>query len=176
LEELLNLDNFMAWTANWEGRRNKTYIDTMGHPTVGIGFNLDAQSAQAAIESLGLDYNAVRSGAQLLTDDQIDALFAQSLNQAIGDARTIIQNFDALSPDRQVVVADMIFNLGLDGFSKFKQAIHAINSQDWPTAAQQMQQSSWFNQVGDRARANCEVMAGTCAAQLPWPRTAVAGS
>ncbi len=170
----MDVTKAQAWTSHWEGTRNTTYIDTMGHPTVGIGFNLDVAGAQAAIEALGLDYNAVRSGAQLLTDDQIGTLFSQSLNQAIQDAQTVIPNFDALSDDRQVVVADMIFNLGLGGFSKFKQAIAAINNQDWPTAAQQMQASGWFSQVGDRARANCEVMAGTCLAQLPWTGAAVA--
>lgn len=131
-----------------------------GHPTVGVGFNLDATGAQAAIEALGLDYAQVRSGGQTLTDDQIDSLLDQTVNQAIQAAQQVISNFDALPGDRQVVIVDMVFNLGLSGFSKFVLTIQAIRNQDWPTAAQQMQQSAWFRQVGARASADVNLMAG----------------
>ena len=150
-----------AWIEHWEGRRNKTYIDTMGHPTVGVGFNLDANGAQAAIQVLGLDYQQVRAGTQLLTDDQIDTLLGQTVNQAVSDAHKPIPAFDSLPSDKQIVIVDMVFNLGLAGFSKFLQTIKAINAQDWQTASQQMQQSAWFKQVGNRAKADVELMAGS---------------
>ena len=61
-----------------EGKRKCVYTDTMGHPTIGIGFNLDASGAQQAIEKLGLNYDDVRSGAQCLTESQIMDLFEPS--------------------------------------------------------------------------------------------------
>jgi len=109
----MNLDQTRAWIEHWEGRRNQTYDDTAGHPTVGVGFNLDASGAQGAIEALGLDYDQVRSGQQTLTDDQIDALLGQTVNAAIGGSRTAVSNFDALPDDKQIVVVDMVFNQSL---------------------------------------------------------------
>lgn len=160
----MDMTTLMAWITRWEGRRNKTYIDSMGHPTVGIGFNLDAAGAQAAIEALGLDYSQVRDGTQILTDAQVDTLFQQSVNKAIAGARTVITSFDTIPGDKQIVIVDMIFNLGVAGFSAFHHTIQAINSQDWAGAAKQMQQSLWYTQVGQRAKADCGLMAGTIAA------------
>jgi len=156
----MDLVTASAWIEHWEGRRNHSYLDSMGHPTVGVGFNLDANGAQAAIVALGLDYNQVRAGTQLLSDAQIDTLLQQGINQAVSAAHTPIPGFDNVPGDRQIVIVDMIFNLGLAGFSKFVQAIKAINAQDWQTASQQMQQSAWFNQVGRRAKADVNMMAG----------------
>jgi GH24 family phage-related lysozyme (muramidase) len=150
-----------AWIEHWEGRRYKTYTDTMGHPTVGVGFNLDANGAQAAIQALGLDYQQVRAGTQLLTDAQVDTLLQQTVNQAVSAAQTAVTTFNSVPGDKQIVIVDMVFNLGLAGFSKFLQTIKAINAQDWQTASQQMQQSAWFNQVGNRAKADVAVMAGS---------------
>ena len=149
-----------AWIEHWEGRRNQTYIDSMGHPTVGVGFNLDAAGAQAAIEALGLDYEQVRAGSQMLTDAQIDTLLSQGIDRAASDAQKPIPAFNNVPGDKQIVIVDMLFNLGLAGFSKFVQAIKAINAQDWLTASQQMQQSAWFHQVGRRAQADVDMMAG----------------
>lgn len=160
----MDTTTLMGWIEHWEGRRDKTYLDSKGHPTIGIGFNLDAAGAQAAIEALGLNYNQVRAGTQLLTDTQIDTLFQQSVNTAIHGASQVIQNFNAVPGEKQIVIVDMIFNLGLAGFSRFHLTIQAINDEDWTTAAQQMQQSLWYNQVGPRAKADCDLMAGRIAA------------
>lgn len=160
----MDMTTLMGWIEHWEGRRNQTYLDTAGHPTVGIGFNLDAAGAQAAIEAVGLDYDEVRAGTQLLTDAQVDALFQQSVNAAIAGARRVLQNFDTIPDDKQIVVVDMIFNLGVAGFAGFRHTIQAIKDQDWTTAAQQMQQSRWYTQVGQRAKADCDLMAGSIAA------------
>jgi len=156
----MDLVTASAWIEHWEGRRNQAYTDTMGHPTVGVGFNLDAAGAQAAIAALGLNYNQVVAGTQLLTDDQIDTLLGQTVNQAVSDSQTAVSTFNSVPGDRQIVIVDMLFNLGLTKFSKFVQTIEAINAQDWQTASQQMQQSAWFNQVGNRAKADVDMMAG----------------
>src|SRR5713101_6545671 len=81
------------------GRFDTVYLDSEGHPTIGIGFNLDREDAQEKIEALGLDFDAVRDGTATLTDAQIDALFAADVGQAIADARNAIDDFDGLSAD-----------------------------------------------------------------------------
>ena len=156
----MDLGKTRAWIEHWEGRRNQTYIDSEGHPTVGVGFNLDDNGARADIEALGLNYDQVRAGAQDLTDAQIDTLLDRTVNQAVQGAQRVLATFDTIPDDKQIVIVDMVFNLGVDGFSKFAHAIQAIKSQDWATAAEQMQQSLWFRQVGARASADVNLMAG----------------
>lgn len=156
----LDLAIAMSWIERWESRRNKTYIDTMGHPTVGVGFNLDAEGAEAAIVALGLEYERVRAGTQLLTEEHINTLLRHTVNQAAHDSHTAVSTFESVPGDRQIVIVDMVFNLGLTKFSKFVQTIDAINKQDWLTASHHMQDSAWFRQVGNRGKANVEVMAG----------------
>ena len=167
----MDLDTVKAWIEHWESRRYQAYDDktgqpitpgcvVQGNPTVGVGFNLNANGAQSAIQQLGLDYEQVRWGQLLLTDAHVDTLLDQTVNLAIQGAQQLIENFDCLPGAQQIVVVDMVFNLGVTGFSKFKLAIQAICNQDWPTAAQQMQNSAWFRQVGARATADVNLMAG----------------
>jgi lysozyme len=45
----------------------------------------------------------------------------------------------------------MIFNLGLSRFKNFKKTIKAIENKDFASAADEMLNSAWANQVGQRA-------------------------
>lgn len=133
-----------------EGRRAKVYLDTAGHPTVGIGFNLDRADAGAKLSALGLDPGAVREGAVTLTDDQVDELFEPDLATAIEAARRLVPSFDALSPARQHVCVDLAFNLGARGFGAFAKTLAAIEAGDYEAAARELQASRWYTQVGRR--------------------------
>src|SRR5579863_5007695 len=114
----MDIQATMDWIARWEGGPATTaYLDSKGHPTIGIGFNLDRFGAAQAIAALGLDYNQVRAGQQSLTTDQIDQLFKQDVNTAVENARQKLPNFDALPDPAQMVVIDMVFNLGVQGFA-----------------------------------------------------------
>jgi lysozyme len=52
----------------------------------------------------------------------------------------------------------MRFNLGGTGFRKFKKMIAAINNNDFMTAALEMKNSKWFDQVGKRAKTLINMM------------------
>lgn len=136
----------------YEKRAHTVYPDFPSKiPTVGIGFNLLRPDARAKLQALGLSYDAVLAGRQSLTDGQIDTLFSQDLDAAIGHAQDKLNGFDGLTTARQFVVVDMIFNLGAAGFDGFKNTIDAINAGDWDDAAKEMKASAWYDQVGDRA-------------------------
>ena len=57
----------------------------------------------------------------------------------------------SLDADRHRVIANMCFNLGPPRFSKFKQFIAAMQISDWEKAAEEMMDSKWSTQVGERA-------------------------
>ena len=83
-----------------------------GHPTIGIGYNLDNPGAPAAIAAVGADYNAVRSGQQCLTDSQVMQLFEPSYQSAVSGAKRAVSSFNSLCCGVQEVMIDMDYNLG----------------------------------------------------------------
>jgi lysozyme len=111
-----------------------------------------AKLSKAEIESLGLNFKQVLSGQQKLTNEQINILFNQDVNTAIQDAKKLIKNFDTLPTNVKAVIVDMSFNLGYNKLSGFKKFIAAIENRNFTEAAKQMQQSEWWNQVGNRSR------------------------
>src|SRR5258708_32667170 len=129
--------------ANHEGRRAHVYLDTVSQPTVGIGFNLDREDAAGKIGALGLDYEQVRAGGQNLTNEQIEALFEADVAQAAAGARQVVSSFDDLTAKTQVVLIDMVFNLGPVGHSHFQDMIAALNAGDSERAALELRESRW---------------------------------
>jgi GH24 family phage-related lysozyme (muramidase) len=155
----MNKDAIKEWIESWENRVPQVYPDSAGHPTIGVGFNLDRADAPQKIAALGLDYSDVREGRVTLNDAQIEQLFDADVDQAIADSRRIVSNFDTIPESKQKVVVDMVFNLGAAGFAGFHNTIQAIENEDWQTAAQEMQNSCWYSQVKDRGVADVDVMA-----------------
>jgi GH24 family phage-related lysozyme (muramidase) len=137
-----------ALISKHEGRLNHVYVDTAGHPTIGVGFNLDRGDARDLLHSVGADYDAVRAGKQTLTDAQIDALLDRTLQGAVGTVQKAVPGFASLKPAQQDALIDMAFNLGSGGFPKFQKMIAAINAGDPKTAAAEMKASLWAKQVG----------------------------
>jgi GH24 family phage-related lysozyme (muramidase) len=137
-----------AFVAKHEGRRAHVYRDSKGHPTIGVGFNLDRGDARKVLASVGADYDRVRAGAQDRTDAQIDALLDVALRGAVETVRAALPGFDALKPAQQDALIDMAFNLGSGGFPKFQKMIAALNAGDARTAAAEARDSLWARQVG----------------------------
>lgn len=111
-----------------EGFRGKMYLDTAGVPTVGYGHNLQMPISR-------------RAAAVILEEDLEGAVIA---------AETF-DWFEGLSPARQAVIVNMLFNLGLTRFLTFKRMIAAIVAGDFAQAAIEMRDSRWAVQVGGRA-------------------------
>jgi lysozyme len=114
-----------------EGIRLRPYRDTRHKLTIGVGRNLD-------------DVGVTRAEALML------------LNNDIARVRREVEGafswFSGLNPVRKDVVLDMVFNLGLTRFRRFKKTIAAIMAKDWEKAAREMLNSQWAKQVGRRAR------------------------
>ena len=154
----LTTDGEMNFVEQWEGREHEVYLDTEGNRTIGVGFNLERAGARERIEALGLDYDQVLAGDQRLTDGQIDALLRPDVEQAMADARDLVENFDQLPHEVQEIVVDMVYNLGRDGFAGFENAIDALEQEDFARAADEMQDSLWYGQVGRRAQNHVETV------------------
>jgi lysozyme len=113
-----------------EGCKLKPYRDTEGVLTVGYGHNLE----------------------QIITQADAEVFLIQDLQKAISELDRAYPGWKIHSEVRQNVLIEMQFNMGavrLAGFLKFWAALRA---KDYAKAAQEMLDSKWASQVGQRAR------------------------
>lgn len=147
------------------GYRPRVYPDSLGKRTIGIGFNLDDPTAPETCTIHGLDWQKLVDGNATIGYSDAVAICTDQILVAKYAASSIIPKFDALPETTvQVVVLDMEFNLGHPHFSKFFETIAAINRGDFAAAAADMKASLWYQEVGRRGVADCQLMASAVAA------------
>ena len=120
-----------------EGYRGRPYQDTVGKLTVGYGRNLD-------------DVGITKGEAQFMLMNDIAI--------AEHDARQLFPNFDLLTENRQAVLVNMAFNLGVDRLSYFRRLIKAVIESRFDDAAHEMLDSKWARQVKGRALELAQLM------------------
>jgi len=135
-----------------EGNEDTVYNDTMGNPTIGIGFNLNREDAKSRISSLGLDYDSVLDGSTSLTDKQIKRLFERDYMLAVGRASYFLPTFNSQPKEIKIVLVNMAYNLGGEGLGEFVRFRQALLEKDYPKAANEMVDSKWYYQVGNRSK------------------------
>ena len=102
----------------------------VGHPTIGIGRALDTRGITMA-------------EALYLNNDDI-----QAVQNGLLDSLPWLANLDVV---RFAALENMAFNLGVNGLLEFTETLAAIKQGDYDLAAEDMLQSEWAQQVGDRA-------------------------
>jgi len=113
-----------------EGLELKTYQCSAGFITLGVGRN---------VEELGI------------TEDEARYLLDNDILRVTKELDNAMPGWRDMSEVRQRIVVDMVFNLGMSRFLNFKNAINAMQEEDWEEAAAQMLDSRWADQVGQRA-------------------------
>lgn len=120
-----------------EGRRNRRYLDTTGHWTIGIGHNIDADPAYP-----------YTMADEPLSDDQIDNLFWNDIQGAIAELDNRWPWYLQMTDARQRVLANMCFNLGGKKLAGFVNTLKAMREGRYLQAAAGMRSSLWAKQVG----------------------------
>jgi len=142
-----------------EGRRNEVYKDSLGIPTIGIGYNLRNATAKEDLAKVGANLKEVLRGKQL-SDDQVNELFRMSLDRALKDAKSYYPEFDKLPDAAKGVLVDMSFNLGLTKLKGFKDLKTALGKGNYNAAADAMIDSAWYRQVKTRGVRLVNIMRG----------------
>lgn len=140
------------------GVRTKVYQDSVGIETIGVGFNLRRDDAKKLLKALDLDHAKLIAGEQEMSKEQAMAFFEVDLAEARKTAAALFPNFDRLSDVRKRVVVDMAFNLGRPRLAGFKKMIEAIGREDFEQAADEMQDSEWYEQVKSRGKTLVKMM------------------
>lgn len=128
----MNVDfkELTRWLEHHEGVRLKPYYCTGGKLTVGVGRNLE-------------DVGISRSEAQFMLENDIIRVMKQ-MDESIPFWRE-------LSSVRQLVLLDMAFNLGVFGLTKFQNTLALLEAGEYEAASEEMLNSRWAEQVGQRA-------------------------
>ncbi len=130
-----------------EGYKPCVYKDSMGHPTIGVGFNLDKFGARSEIESVGADYNKVLNGSECLNDRQIEELFNKDMDSAVSCAEGFVSG---IGDTPESAVADMAFNMGCATLHTFTTFRSLLQNKEFAKAADDMKTTAWCGQVGSR--------------------------
>jgi len=138
LEEQIKLD-----LTRHEGCICEVYLDHLGLPTAGIGH---------LIEEPGYEVGDEVSMEQVLEWFDID------YKEAVTDCCALFLNFGSLPDHVKRVLVNMAFNLGRTRLGHFKNMTKAINEGNWNKAADEMVDSKWYRQVGNRSIELVEIM------------------
>jgi len=123
-----------------EGVKYEIYLDHLGLPTFGIG-HLVLESDEEYGKPVGTS----------ITEDRVNECFARDVDVVLNECKTLFPSFEVLPEEVQLIIANMMFNMGRPRLSKFKKFIAAVAISNWQEAANQMVDSRWYKQVTNRA-------------------------
>ena len=123
-----------------EGVKYEIYNDHLGYPTFGIG-HLVRDTDPEAGAALGTP----------VSEDRVIEAFNQDVETVLSDCNILYDNFGDLPEEAQLIIANMMFNLGRPRLSKFKGMKAGVDAKDWNKAADEMVDSAWYRQVTNRA-------------------------
>lgn len=169
VQKIVNVIDCANFTKYWEGFRSVVYTDSLGYLTIGYGTCIDKRikpDAPQLVSKFGLDYSRIIAKNQRVSTQTAQKMLESEISVARAYAPKAVKTFETLPEYAQLCVVDMIYNLGLNNFLKFKKMIAALERHDYASAAYEMRDSKWFNQTKQRAQHHVGVMYDLAKAQL----------
>ncbi len=133
---MINIEKLTEQLKRDEGYRDKVYTCSAGKLTIGYGHNVEDNPIPEKVA----------------TD-----LLGHDIGQALAECERFPW-FYPLSDVRKRTIVNMVFNIGAGGVARFRRMITAIENEDWKGAAEEMEDSRWYGQVGKRAARLCHMM------------------
>ena len=121
-----------------EGFVSTPYECTAGKITIGYGRNIEDNG---------------------ITREEAEMLLRNDIQSTRGELSSKFDWFLLMPYDKQAVLINMCFNLGLTRLLKFKKMLAALKVKDYKEASIQMLDSKWAEQVGERATRLSDAMA-----------------
>ena len=123
-----------------EGIKYEVYLDHLGYPTFGIGHLITDDDPECGT-SVGTE----------VSSDRVQEAFDSDIESVLSDCERLYVQFEHLPEEAQLIIANMMFNMGYTRLSKFKGMKRGVDARDWETAADEMVDSKWYEQVTRRA-------------------------
>jgi len=130
-----------------QGRPFYAYDDSKGKRTVGYGSLVTDANRSILGEDVISGKTPIEPGlaGQLMTSD-----YRGAIEDAIKYAGS--DNWARMSANQQMRLADMSYNLGLTKLSDFTDMRKGLDADDDAKVKEEMEDSDWFGQVGDRSK------------------------
>jgi len=136
----MNIEQLREEISIDEGVKYEIYLDHLGLPTFGIGHLVRDDDPEFG-QPVGT----------AVSKDRVNECFDKDVEIVINDCRQLYEDFDDLPGEAQLIIANMMFNMGRPRLSKFKGMKRGVDARDWNAAADEMVDSRWYRQVTNRA-------------------------
>lgn len=136
----MNIDQLRKELIEDEGVKYSVYLDHLGLPTFGIGHLITSDDDEYGY-AVGTPVSEAR----------VNLCFEKDVQVVINDCCKLYNDFEQLPEEAQLIIANMMFNMGYPRLSKFKNMKAAVDNRDWHRASVEMVDSRWYQQVTNRA-------------------------
>ena len=143
----MNLEVLIEQLEIDEGLVEAVYLDHLGLKTCGIGHLCRKNEPEYAMEV-----------GDPVSRERINELFNEDVESVLSDCNRLYPDFDELPEEAKQIICNMMFNMGLGRLSAFKGMKRGVDAGDWESAANEMVDSKWYNQVPNRAERLVEKM------------------
>ena len=136
----MNMEKLREELEKDEGVKYEVYLDHLGYPTFGIGHLITDDDPEC--------------GAPVGTkvdSDRVKEAFETDVESVLSHCEQLYVQFEHLPEEAKLIIANMMFNMGRTRLSKFKGMKRGVDARDWNSAADEMIDSKWYNQVTRRA-------------------------
>jgi len=137
----MNKDQLRVELAEDEGCKYEIYLDHLNLPTFGIG-HLITEADPEYGQPIGTPVD----------EERVRKAFNLDIAVTLDECQVLYDDFNDLPEEAQLVIANMMFNMGRPRLSKFKMMKKACDERDWNEMADQMVDSRWHDQVPNRAK------------------------
>lgn len=138
---MMNIDQLRMELEYDEGCKYEIYLDHLDLPTFGIGHLVTADDPE---------YDQPVGTA--VSEERVQEVFEQDVQITIGECKKLYDDWDDLPEEAQLIIANMMFNMGRPRLSAFKGMKRGVDARDWNAAADEMVDSKWYQQVTNRAQ------------------------
>jgi lysozyme len=136
----MNIDKLREELKEDEGCKYEIYLDHLGLPTHGIG-HLITEWDEEYEKPVGTP----------VSEERVNNCFQSDVHVTINECKKLYDTFDDLPEEVQLILCNMMFNMGRPRLSKFLKLNDAIANENWLEASIQMEDSRWHKQVTNRA-------------------------
>tara|TARA_R110001632_G_scaffold152092_1_gene269749 strand:+ start:1180 stop:1629 length:450 start_codon:yes stop_codon:yes gene_type:complete len=123
-----------------EGTKNEIYLDHLGLPTFGIGHLVTEWDEEYEFPV----------GTPISTE-RVNQCFQVDVHGTINECKILFEDFDDLPEEVQLIIGNLMFNMGRPRLSKFVLFRKAVKDRDWIECGYQLKNSRYYTQVTARA-------------------------
>jgi len=137
---MIDLEQLRIDLESDEGCIYEVYKDHLGFDTFGIGH---------LIRDTDPEFGC--GVGEKISKERVAEAFEDDVQITYNDCLRLYPDFDMLPSEVQLIIANMMFNLGATRMNKFRGMKAGVDARDWQKAADEMVDSLWYKQVTNRA-------------------------